>query len=134
MLIFDAATRDRCIVSRQSTNTPLQALVLLNDPQYMEAMRVMAQNTMAAYPDVEDNIEIAFRKLTSRKPDVAEVKMLLDVYTESKASFLENPGDADDLLHVGEYFIDESLDRQELAARTIVFSSILNLDETISKE
>jgi len=134
MLIFDAATRDRCIVSRQSTNTPLQALVLLNDPQYMEAMRVMAQNILSENPSIEDDIKLAFRKLTSRKPDETETKMLLEVYEESIASFQENPEHIDDLLHIGDYFVDESLDQQEVAARTIVFSTILNLDETISKE
>ncbi|MDP4680615.1 MAG: DUF1553 domain-containing protein, partial [Cyclobacteriaceae bacterium] len=76
MLTFDAATRDRCVVSRQSTNTPLQALVLMNDPQFMEAARVMAQNILTKGQSIEENIIVAFRKLTGRKPLENEIAML----------------------------------------------------------
>ncbi len=134
MLTFDAATRDRCIVSRQNTNTPLQALVLMNDPQYMEAARVMAQNILMKNHTKEENIAFAFRKLTSRNADESEMEMLIEVYEESMASFRENPSLVPELLQVGEYFVDKNLDQQELAAHTIVCSTILNLDETITKE
>ncbi|MEQ6120163.1 DUF1553 domain-containing protein [Reichenbachiella sp. MALMAid0571] len=134
MLTFDAATRDRCIVSRQSTNTPLQALVLLNDPQYMEAARVMAQNILIANQAPEENISIAFRKLTGRKPKEKEINMLTKVYNESLNNFKENPTLIASLLNIGEYAIDESLNQPMLAAHTVTFSTILNLDETITKE
>lgn len=134
MLTFDAATRDRCTISTQSTNTPLQALVLLNDPQYMEAARVMAQNIMAYNQTPEANISVAFRKLTGRKPKENEIDILKEEYDKSLESFKENPELVNELLNVGDYFIDEDLDQQMLAAHTVTFSTILNLDETISKE
>jgi hypothetical protein len=134
MLTFDAATRDRCTVSMQSTNTPLQALVLLNDPQYMEAARVMAQNIMAYNQSPEANISVAFRKLTGRKPKEKELNILKKEYDKNLVSFTANPKLIDDLLNIGDYFRDENLDQQMLAAHTVTFSTILNLDETISKE
>ena len=134
MLTFDAATRDRCVVSRQSTNTPLQALVLMNDPQFMEAARVMAQNILTKGQSIEENIIVAFRKLTGRKPLENEIAMLVEVYNQSIDSFDENPKLITELLNIGDYAIDESLDLPMLAAHTITFSTILNLDETISKE
>ena len=134
MLSFDAATRDRCVVSRQSTNTPLQALALLNDPQYMEAARVMAQNIMANDQPMQENVKVAFRKLTGRMPTQEEIQMLTEVYDTSLHSFKENPQKAIELLNVGDYRIDERLDQNLLAAHTVTFSAIFNLDETISKE
>ena len=134
MLTFDAATRDRCVVSRQSTNTPLQALVLLNDPQYMEAARVMAQNILISNQGPEENITVAFRKLTGRKPKDREMNMLTKVYNESLNNFKEHPSLVSDLLNIGDYIIDEELDQPKLAAHTVTFSTILNLDETITKE
>ncbi|MFT4567483.1 MAG: hypothetical protein ACI9FN_002450, partial [Saprospiraceae bacterium] len=134
MLTFDAATRDRCTLSMQSTNTPLQALVLLNDPQYMEAARVMAQNLMADHQSPEANISLAFRKLTGRKPKEKELNILKEEYDKNLESFATNPELIDELLNIGEYFIHENLDPQILAAHTVTFSTILNLDETISKE
>jgi hypothetical protein len=134
MLSFDAATRDRCAVSRQSTNTPLQALALLNDPQYMEAARVMAQNIMAYDQPMQENVKVAFRKLTGRQPNEDEIKMLIEVYDTSLNSFKENPEKAIELLSVGDYMIDERLDQNLLAAHTVTFSTIFNLDETITKE
>lgn len=134
MLTFDAATRDRCIVNRQSTNTPLQALVLLNDPQYMEAARVMAQNLLTEQLPIENNITTAYRKLTGRRPDENELKTLMDVYNDGLGSFNDNPELIPELLEIGDYPIDESLDQKLLAAHTYTISAILNLDETISKE
>ena len=134
MLTFDAATRDKCIVQRQNTNTPLQALVMLNDPQYMEAMRAMAQKIIDQSELVEDNITLAFRKLTSRKPTAEELQMLMEIFHESLTSFEENPTSASALINIGDYWIDESLNQSVLAAHSITFSAILNLDETITKE
>lgn len=134
MLTFDAATRDRCVVNRQSTNTPLQALVLLNDPQYMEAARVMAQNLLANNQAPKENITVAFRKLTGRKPKENEMNMLTKVYNESLDNFREHPNLISELLNIGDFNINEELDQPMLAAHTVTFSTILNLDETITKE
>lgn len=134
MLTFDAATRDRCIVNRQSTNTPLQALVLLNDPQYMEAARVMAQNLLTDKQPIENNITTAYRKLTGRKPDENELKTLMEVFNDGLDSFNKNPALISELIEIGDYPIDENLDQKLLAAHTYTISAIFNLDETISKE
>jgi hypothetical protein len=134
MLTFDAATRDRCIVGRQHTNTPLQALVLMNDPQYIEAARAMSQKLLSSDVSAENNLTMAFRKLTGRKPNLDEVEILLRSYEESLKSFQQNPAQTTELLKIGDYLLDESLDQSMLAAHVVTISSILNLDETISKE
>ncbi len=134
MLTFDAATRDRCVVSRQSTNTPLQALVLLNDPQYMEAARVLAQTLLGKEMPLDENITTAFRKFTGRAPQSAELDMLREVHEQALLSFNNNPELSNKLLQVGDYKLDETLNPKELAALTLTISTILNLDETISKE
>jgi hypothetical protein len=134
MLTFDAATRDRCTIRTQSTNTPLQALVLLNDPQYMEAARVMAQNIISYNKLPEENITVAFRKLTGRKPKEREMNILMKEYFNNLESFRANPELIQELLNIGDYLIDEKLDKFMLAAHSVTISTILNLDETISKE
>ena len=100
----------------------------------MEAARVMAQNIMAYNHTPEANISVAFRKLTGRKPKENELGILKGEYDKSLESFKENPELVNELLNVGDYLIDENLDQQMLAAHTVTFSAILNLDETISKE
>ncbi len=134
MITFDAATRDNCSISRQNTNTPLQALVLLNGPQYMEAARVMAQNIMLKNQSIKGNITESFRRLTSRKPDKNEVEILEQVYMDNLNNFIQYPDLIPKLLTIGDHFYDESLAQNELAALTMTISTILNLDETISKE
>ena len=134
MLTFDAATRDRCTIRTQSTNTPLQALVLLNDPQYMEAARVMAQNIISYNKLPEENITVAFRKLTGIKPKEREINILMKEYFNNLESFRANPELIQELLNIGDYLIDEKLDKFMLAAHSVTISTILNLDETISKE
>ena len=100
----------------------------------MEAARVMAQNIMVHNQPPEANISVAFRKLTGRKPKEKELNILKEEYDKSLESFEKNPQLVDELLNIGDYFIDEQLDQQILAAHTVTFSTILNLDETISKE
>ena len=109
-------------------------MVLLNDPQYVEAARVMAQNIMRHDQTLKENIELAFRKLTGRKPKENELELLIRVYDKSLNSFEKEPVLADKVLSVGEYMVDDELDKLQLAAHTLTFSTILNLDETISKE
>lgn len=135
MLTFDAATRDRCVVKRQSTNTPLQALVLLNDPQFMEAARVMAQNLIAQNGnDPETNISSAFRKLTARTPKQEELNGLIALYQEQLDVYKKSKDEAQKLISIGEYRLDTKIDVAQLAAHTLVISTLMNLDETITKE
>ncbi len=100
----------------------------------MEAARVMAQNILISNQGPEENITVAFRKLTGRKPKDREMNMLTKVYNESLNNFKEHPSLVSDLLNIGDYIIDEELDQPKLAAHTVTFSTILNLDETITKE
>ncbi len=132
---FDAPDREKCTARRSVTNTPLQALVLLNDPTYIEAARSLAQRTLEAVPkDPSRRVAYAFRLATDRKPEPREVKVLRDLARTELLHYRQDRSAAEKLLHVGESPFDQKLDASELAAWTTVASTILNLDETITKE
>ena len=134
MAIFDAASRNICTIKRQSTNTPLQALVLLNDHQFLEASRALAQRMiLEGGIDTRSRIEYAFRWTTSRKPDTEELSIMDDLFQEEMMEFQKYPEKADSFLKVGEFKNEESLDRVELAAYTVVASAIVNLSESLQK-
>jgi hypothetical protein len=131
---FDAPDRETCTVRRGRTNTPLQALVLMNDPTYVEASRKLAERVMnEAGPTPDDRIAFAFRLATARKPTAEETAVLRKIYDAQLAHFRSTPDAASKLLSVGESPRDEKLDPNDLAAWTTVASTILNLDETITK-
>lgn len=132
--LFDAPDRESCTIRRPQTNTPLQALVLLNDPTYFEAARKLAERMMhegGSSPD--DRIAFAFGVATARPPDPAELKVLRDTFARRLAHYQANAAAADKVLATGESPRDAKLDAPELAAYTTVASMILNLDETITK-
>jgi hypothetical protein len=134
MLNFDASERAFCTVKRQKTSTPLQALVTLNDPQFVEASRVLAERMIrlgGATP--EARITYAYRALTSRSPRPQEVALLKDLYAQEQADFAKNPKRAAALLTVGEYPFDKTLNPTELAANAVVASTIMNFDEFVIK-
>ncbi len=134
MQTFDAPDRETCIVSRERTNTPLQALVLLNDPTYVEASRLLAERMMmqgGATP--AERIRFAFRLATARLPDDRETALLAALFEKQKARYNADPAAAKALLAVGEARRKAGLDSAELAAWTNVVSTILNLDETVTK-
>ena len=134
MLVFDAPTRETCVVQRSRTNTPLQALVLMNDPTFIEASRKLAERALnRGFDSAAANINFAFRTATARRPAIAEAKILLDVFREQKVVFENDRTAAVALLSVGESKRDESIDSAELAALTTIVSMILSLDETITK-
>ena len=134
MMIFDAPNREACTVKRSRSNTPLQALALLNDPQYVEAARFLAQRVLqAGATDTEGSLEIAFQLATARKPSEQEQAVLLGVYERQRARFAADTDSAKAFLAVGDAPYDEALAAEELAAWTTVTSMILNLDETITK-
>ncbi len=134
MSALDAPSRETCTVRRSRTNTPLAALALMNDEQFVEASRALASRAMTAGGKTDSDRAIrAFRLATSRRPSQAELKVLLEVYQSSLARFSENAKAAGELIHVGESKPDESLDVRQLAAWTVVANMILNLDETITK-
>jgi hypothetical protein len=132
---FDAPDREKCASRRPMTNTPLQALVLMNDPTFVEAARSLAQRALTEGGNsVETKIAYAFRLSTGRKPSVQEARALRELLTAQTARYRRDEKSAMELLRVGESKWNEKLDAKELAAWIIVASAILNLDETITKE
>jgi hypothetical protein len=132
MLTFDAMSREVCTAKRDATATPLQSLVLLNDPQFIEASRVLGEKLLKQFPKNEAarNCE-AFRALTGRSPDKTEAKILAQLFAEQKAEFAKNPDGAVKLLAVGESKRDERLAPAEFAAMTTLVNAIMNFDEFV---
>jgi len=134
LITFDAPDREKCTARRAVTNTPLQALVLLNDPTYIEAARALAAKMMREARDPDQRIRYAFRLATAREPATKELQVLRDIERAEWTQYRHNPDGARKLLAVGESTFDTKLDAAELAAWTTVASTILNLDETITRE
>jgi hypothetical protein len=134
MMNFDSSSRESCVVRSEMTNTPLQALDMMNNPQYVEAARVLAQRMMqAGGATPAARIGYAFRRATARLPKPAEEAVLLDAFKVQLASFQGKAKDALQYVSLGEAPRDEKLDVPELAAYTNVASLILNLSQTITK-
>jgi hypothetical protein len=134
MMIFDAPTREYCVVKRPRTNTPLQALALLNDPQIVEASRAFAQRMLTeGGATAESRIAYGFRLATGRKITRDESKVLAELLNAELANYRAHTDKADKLLAVGSFKAKPELDRAELAAWTLVGNALLNLDETITK-
>jgi hypothetical protein len=128
---FDAPSREECTVNRTASNTPLQALVMLNDPMFVEIARVMAQNMLTR--PAASRIDWAFERATSRPPTVAERRLLEDLYRRSLADFRAQPAAARELLSVGEHPLPPRYSAATLAALTNTARAILNLHETITR-
>lgn len=133
MLNFDTPDRASCTVRRQKTATPLQALVTMNDPQFVEAARVLAERTIRRTHSVSQRITYFFLAVLSRQPRPTELALLTDLYNEEYADFLKYKRRAELLLQVGEYRPDQSLNPVEVAAYTVVATTILNYDEALVK-
>ncbi|MCF0062928.1 DUF1553 domain-containing protein [Dyadobacter chenwenxiniae] len=129
---FDATSRSFCVVRRQKTNTPLQALVTLNDPTFNEAMKVMGQQ-MAAARNANDAIITSYRKLTGRKPSQKEVFLLAELHKKQLEKFRKNPGKAAGWLAEGQFVSDKKMDFALIAAHAVVASTILNSDASLTK-
>ncbi|GLR16425.1 DUF1553 domain-containing protein [Portibacter lacus] len=129
---FDAPDRSYCTILRQETNTPLQALVLLNDPTYIEAARVLGVQ-MLSEKDPLEGITKVFRKLTGRLPLTAELDGLNALYQEEYNMIAENPKKADGWLNSGQFRISSEEDRIRVAANAVVASTIMNTDAMITK-
>jgi hypothetical protein len=135
LLTFDAPSRETCTVRRARTNTPLQALVLLNDKQYVEAARHLAQRMLVEGGSTPaERIAHAFRLATSRRPTSDETAILTNIYQSQLAEFQADKDSAAKLLSYGDSKRNESLDVSDHAAWTMVANVILNLDETVTKE
>lgn len=134
MINFDASDKYNCTVERQKTNTPLQALVLMNDPQYLEAARILAEKMLTSGGDeLQNQIRYGFRAMTSRSPDPVELTILEGLYLAELANFSETPAAADSLLKVGEYNRNPNLPKEKVAALSLVASTLINYDEAIYK-
>jgi hypothetical protein len=134
LVSFDAPNRELCTVRRSVTNTPLQALVLLNDPQYVEASRAFAQRILLESSDeTDERIRFAFEVAMSRLPTDQELAVLRRAVAREMASYRNDSQAANTYLQVGESPRNESLDPIEHAAWTSIASLILNLSETITK-
>jgi Protein of unknown function (DUF1553) len=131
MMAFDTSTREVCTVERSRTNTPLQALVLLNDVQFIEASRVLA-GELVGKPEGEQ-LESVFLRLTGRAPDQRERSVLGRLLAEEEAYYAEYPEAAEKLLALGDAEKNQHADAVKLAALTNVCQAILNLDTTIWK-
>ncbi|HEV2446413.1 MAG TPA: DUF1553 domain-containing protein, partial [Candidatus Sulfopaludibacter sp.] len=133
LLTFDAPTREECTVNRVNSNTPLQALVLLNDPIYVEAARVFGQNILRHGRAWNAQVDWAFERAVDRKPSLEERRILTDLYRQSMAEFRSSPAAAEQFIHVGEARVATDEKPAELAAMTAVARAILNMHETITR-
>jgi hypothetical protein len=135
LMTFDAANRETCVVRESRTNTPLQALNLMNDVTFVEAARVLAQRVMSeGGTSITGRVEHAFRLATGRLPTNRERQILIADLEHHRKRYEADPTAARQLLSAGEYPRDHNLDVRELAAYTALANLLLNLDEVITKE
>jgi hypothetical protein len=135
MMLFDAPFRESCILRRPRTNTPLQALNLLNDPTYVEASRRLAQRMMVEGGEsAESRLSYGFRLVTARLPRPQEMTILKASLERTLRDYQADPASAAAFLKVGEAATDASLDAAELASYATLASTLLNLDEAVTKE
>ncbi len=139
MVAFDAPTREVCTARRQSTNTPIQALVLLNDIQFVESARVLGERMLReGGTDDAQRVRYAFVRLAGRQPSEEEVALLVELYVAQRSLFERQPESAQKLIAQGgpptaENLQPVKLNPIELAAATVVAQTILNLDATVWK-
>lgn len=133
--IFDAPSREVCTVSRPRTNTPLQALVTLNDPTFVEAARAFAGKILRdGGTSLDERLTFAFRSTLSRLPDDSELQMLREIHSEQHTRFEADKAAATALIKRGEEPVAEGADVAQLAAWTTIANVLLNLDETLTRE
>jgi hypothetical protein len=132
MEIFDGPTRESCIVRRERTDTPLQALVVMNDPQFVEAARNLAQRAMDTQ-GLPARVDFMTLRLLARRLEPKERALVERSYGEFVSYYQGHPADAAKLIAVGESKADARLPRAELAALTMVANQLMSLDETLNK-
>ena len=134
MMSFDAPNREVCLIRRARTNTPLQSLVLLNDPTYLEAARVLAWHMIQdGGDDIETRLNVGYRRCLARNARANEVLVLSALLEKSRQRFAEDAALAVSFIAIGDTPVDTAIDPVELASWTVIASTLLNLDETISK-
>jgi hypothetical protein len=133
MDIFNAPNRETCAVRRERTNTPLQALVTLNDPQFVEAARVLAEKALKAAEKPEGRIDFMAGRILARPFTPAELEVVKASLADLVAEYKARPEEAKKLIAVGESKADAKLDPSELAAWTMLANELMNLDEVLNK-
>jgi hypothetical protein len=134
MDIFNAPSREACTVRRERTNTPLQALVTLNDPQFVEAARCLAETTLKQGGDkTESRIDFTARRLLARPLRPQEVQVVESGLNALLKHYQADPAGAKNLLAVGQSPADPKLDPPTLAAWTMLTNELMNLDEVLNK-
>jgi hypothetical protein len=133
MILFDASNRDQCEVKRGKTNTPLQALMMMNDPTVLEASRVLAQSLLKEKTGDEERIIKAFRLIICRKPSDKELRILTNYLADQRQQFKARKLDAQKTLKQGEYPQDDQLDKNEEAALMKVVNTVYNMEEAITR-
>ncbi|MBD2754100.1 DUF1553 domain-containing protein [Spirosoma sp. BT704] len=133
MNTFDAPSRSYCVVQRQKTSTPLQALVLLNDPQFVEAAKVVAERVFAQRNALPDQLIKIFRLLTNRKPTAKELAVLNRLYEQEHRTFTRNRAKMQGWLQAGEHKLTGVTDLPALAAGAVVASTVMNSEAFITR-
>ena len=133
MLTFDGPTRETCVMHRPRTNTPLQALALLNDETYVEAARALAALALAQPGNDDERLRFAFRRVTSRSPDAGELSVLRRLLTQQQSRFANDADAAKRFVSAGVSTRGRDLEPTRLATWTVVTQAMLNLDETITR-
>lgn len=132
MMIFDASNRDQCEVKRSRTNTPLQALIMMNDPTVLESSIALADQLVLDKRSTEDAVTYAFMRIINRRPSKEELTLLTNYFQEQEKDFTKKPANIEKTVMVGEYKIKNS-PSAILAAMTTVVQVLYNMDEAITK-
>jgi hypothetical protein len=133
MDIFNAPTREFCTVRRERTNTPLQALATMDDVQFVESARVLAERSMEAVADFDARLDFMSIRLLARTLTAAERRISHRTFEDFRAHYEENPEDAAKLLSDGERKPDPALPPADYAAMTMLANQLMNLDEVLNK-
>jgi hypothetical protein len=134
MLAFDAPGREECTADRARSNTPLQSLVLMNDPEFVESARALAELTLTnGGRSANERLAWAFRRAVSRRPADAERAVLAKLLADHSAQYAKDSAAVDQLLAIGEHPVPAGIDRVSLAAWTSVSRTLLNLHEAITR-
>ena len=133
LLTFDAPTREFCTIRRATTNTPLQALVLWNDEQFVEASRALAARELLARRDEGATLVALFTRCAARAPEADELALLADALADFRARYAADPEAARALIEVGDSPVPMELAPEELAAWTLLANALLNLDAVITR-
>ena len=133
MILFDASNRDQCEVKRTQTNTPLQALMMMNDPTVLEASRVFAEALMEEKTATDEKIKKAFHRIICRSANTKEINILKSYFDDQLKQFQQKQLNATETLNVGEYPGDKKVDANTTAALMKTISMMYNMEEAIIK-